>query len=45
MKKLAIATVGLAVLSTSAHATKARLEALGQNVFGSQYLDDNRNVF
>lgn len=45
MKKLAIATIGLAVLSTSAFASKARLEALGQNVFGSQYLDDNRNVF
>lgn len=45
MKKLAIATVGLAVLSTSAFATKARLEALGEMATGSQFLDDNRNVF
>jgi len=45
MKKLAIATLGLAVLSTSAFASKARLEALGQDANGSQWLDDNRNVF
>jgi hypothetical protein len=45
MKKLAIATLGLAVLSTSAFASKARLEALGQDANGSQWIDDQRNVF
>lgn len=44
MKKLAIAT-GLLVLSTGALASKARLEALGESANGSQFLDDNRNVF
>lgn len=42
-KKVAIA-IGLAVLSTSALASKARLEALGQNAEGSMWLDDARNV-
>lgn len=43
-KQIAIATLGLAVLSTSAFASKARLEALGQDADGSQFLDDERNV-
>ena len=37
---------GLAVLSTSAFASKARMTALNQSAsFGSFYLEDNRNVF
>lgn len=45
MKKTLV-IAGLAVLSTSAHATKARMEALGQDsVRGSEYISDSRNVF
>lgn len=36
---------GLAVLSTSAFATKARLQALGQDGRASFFLDDSRSVF
>jgi hypothetical protein len=43
-KQLAIA-LGLAVVSVPAMASKARLESLGQGANGSQYIDDNRNVF
>lgn len=43
-RQLAIA-LGLAVVSVPAMASKARLEALGQSATGSQYIDDNRNVF
>jgi hypothetical protein len=43
-RQLAIA-LGLAVVSTSAFASKARLEALGESGNGSMYLEDNRNVF
>ena len=43
-KHVMIAT--LAVLSTSAFASKARMEALGQNSdTGSHYIQDTRNVF
>ncbi|RPJ78882.1 MAG: hypothetical protein EHM20_02805 [Alphaproteobacteria bacterium] len=42
MKKTLV-IVGLAVLSTSAHATKARIEALGTNA--NLYMKDSRNVF
>ena len=46
MKKQILIATGLAVLSTSAFATKARLEALGQNgEQGSFYVEDNRNIF
>lgn len=45
MKKQIAVAMGLAVLSTSAFASKARLEALGQDANGSMYLDDARNVF
>ncbi|MFA6238928.1 MAG: hypothetical protein WC635_16445 [Bacteriovorax sp.] len=46
MKRNVLVIAGLAVLSTSAHATKARMEALGQNsVRGSEYISDTRNVF
>ena len=44
-KQIAIAA-GLAALSTSAWATKARLQALGQDVnYGSLYYSDSRSVF
>ena len=46
MKKQILIATGLAVLSTSAFATKARLEALGQNDDrGSMYVEDSRNIF
>lgn len=43
-KQLAVA-FGLAVVATPALATKARLEALGEDNFGSYYINDNRNYF
>ena len=43
-RQLAIA-LGLAVVSTSALASKARLESLGQNANGSQVIDDHRSIF
>lgn len=43
-RKLALA-LGLAVISSSAFATKARLQALGEDVYGSKYISDNRNIF
>ena len=44
-KQIAIAA-GLAALSTSAWATKARLQALGQDTtYGSLYYSDSRSVF
>ena len=45
MKKHIAIAIGLAVVSGSAFATKARLEALGEDKNGSQFLSDNRNVF
>ena len=45
MKKHLLIATGLAVLSTSAYATKARMDALGQDERGSFYLEDTRNVF
>ncbi len=46
MKKQILIATGLAVLSTSAFASKARMEALGQNDDrGSFYVEDSRNVF
>jgi hypothetical protein len=44
MKKLTLA-LGLAVIATPALASKARLEALGEDNFGSYYINDNRNQF
>ncbi len=44
MKKQIALAIGLAVLSTGALASKARLEALGQDGEGSMFLDDSRNV-
>ena len=46
MKRNVLVIVGLAVLSTSAFASKARMEALGQDpTRGSEYLSDSRNIF
>lgn len=46
MKKHLIMATGLAVLSTSAFATKARMQALGQSTStGSFYLSDTTNVW
>tara|TARA_B100001971_G_C18268012_1_gene596252 strand:+ start:5763 stop:7016 length:1254 start_codon:yes stop_codon:yes gene_type:complete len=45
MKNLILLAIGATLLSTSAFASKARLEALGEDHFGSQYVDDNRNMF
>lgn len=45
MKKQLTVALGLAVLATPAFATKARLQALGEDVNGSFYVNDNRNVF
>jgi len=45
MKNLILLAIGATLLSTSAFASKARLEALGEDAFGSQYVDDNRNMF
>lgn len=46
MKKTLVVAAGLAVLSTGAHATVARMQALGQDGSrGSYYMDDERNAF
>jgi len=46
MKKQILIATGLAVLSTSAFATKSRMEALGQDSEkGSHYLEDTRTIF
>lgn len=45
MKKQLTVALGLAVLATPAFATKARLEALGEDDFGSYFINDNRNQF
>lgn len=45
MKKQLILGVTLAVIATPAFATKARLVALGEEITGSQYINDNRNIF
>ena len=46
MKRNVLVIAGLAVLSTNAFASKARVEALGQDgVRGSEYISDTRNVF
>jgi hypothetical protein len=44
MKRNVLVIAGLAVLSTSAFASKARMEALGQGSY-SYYLNDSRSVF
>jgi hypothetical protein len=46
MKKTLVVAAGLAVLSTSAFATKSRMTALNQDSGrGSYYMDDERNAF
>lgn len=45
MKKQLTLALGLAVISGSALASEARLQALGQKTNGSQYLMDARNIF
>jgi hypothetical protein len=46
MKRNTLVIAGLALLSTNAFASKARVEALGQDsVRGSEYISDSRNVF
>ena len=46
MKKTLVVAAGLAVLSTSAFASKARMQALGQGAtFGSYYMQDTRNIW
>lgn len=45
MKQQLIVALGLAVLATPAFATKARLQALGEDSYGSYYVNDNRNIW
>lgn len=46
MKKHIVLATGLAVLSTSAYATKSRMTALGQDADrGSHYIKDTRSIF
>jgi len=45
MKKQLVLVTGLAVLAAPAFASKARLQALGEDVNGSLYINDNRNIF
>lgn len=45
MRKQLTVALGLAVLATPAFATKARLQALGEDTSGSFYVNDNRNIF
>lgn len=45
MKKQLVLVAGLAVLAAPAFASKARLQALGEDTNGSFYINDNRNIF
>ncbi|MFP5386392.1 MAG: hypothetical protein ACLGHN_09960 [Bacteriovoracia bacterium] len=45
MKKQLTVALGLAVLATPVFASKARLQALGEDNYGSQYINDNRNIW
>ena len=45
MKKQLVIGLGLAVIAAPSFASKARLQALGEDIYGSQYIDDNRNIF
>ena len=45
MKKQLTVALGLAVLATPAFASKARLQALGEDSYGSFYVNDNRNIW
>jgi hypothetical protein len=45
MKKQIVLGLGLAVIAAPALASKARLQALGEDTYGSFYINDNRNIF
>ncbi len=45
MKKQIVLGLGLAVMAAPALASKARLQALGEDTNGSFYINDNRNIF
>jgi hypothetical protein len=45
MKKYLAVVLGAAVVAAPAFASKARLQALGEDIYGSFYVDDNRNIF
>ena len=45
MKKIMMVGSALMLLSTSAFATKARLQALGEDKDGSYYISDYRNIY
>lgn len=45
MKKQLTVALGLAVLATPVFASKARLQALGEDSYGSAYINDNRNIW
>ncbi len=45
MKRQLTVALGLVAIATPALATKARMEALGEDTFGSYYINDNRNIF
>lgn len=45
MKKQIALALGVSFMSLPAFASKARLQALGEDVNGSQFISDNRNVF
>jgi hypothetical protein len=45
MKKIIGLVAGLAVVTAPAFASKARLQALGEDLSGSFFIDDNRNIF
>lgn len=45
MKKLLVGILSFSVLVPGAFASKARLQALGQDVDGSLFVDDHRNIF
>lgn len=45
MKKLILMTAALLMAGSTAYASKARMEALGQNTDGSHIISDDRNIF
>ncbi len=45
MKKLLVTILGVAIIATPAFASKARMQALGEDIYGSTYIEDNRNIF
>ena len=45
MKKYLAVVLGAAIIAAPAFASKARLQALGEDITGSFYVEDNRNIF